>query len=469
MRGWPSIGALALVGLACEPAPSEGGCPAWTDPAGARCVLRGWQLDPSPLGREGAREVQAALGPDGHALLAWTHATSTEGSVVLAEPAAAGWTVTEVSSPSRGLEPAIALGPEGRALLSWKLELDDGEVWLASRDDHGAWSWPERAQSWAGAAYEPRVGFGPDGEALLVWNQWTGDNFGVAVARRPAEDPDGAFRGPQAVEDLLSPAVNYSNAPRLAIGPDGDAVIAWYQAPVDDLMVFASERAPGDPAFSRPDAAGHLSPAGGPVDSHPEANPQPAVHASGRAAVAWTQQLDDDRAAVFVATRDPDGAWRRPASLDDSISDRSAYARCPRPAFAPDGTLVITWYETVGARSSVLAWRHPVDEDPSGPEVLSEPDAEAVHPALGIAPDDGTVVVWSQREGMAWQVVARRHQPGPPRWLPTEPLADAQLGLAPTPALAVSDDGQVLVAWAEGSVVEGRVRVAALPAASAPP
>lgn len=466
---------LALVGMAaggCGDTISldDGECPAWTRLHGDRCVLRSW-IVPGPddaLGQPGARDVQVALGPAGDALVAWSwSATTGEGPVVLAEPARDGWSLTETSAgEGSGLEPAVAVSPQGHALLAWKQQRTDGAIHVATRDPEGRWQWPAAPLSWSETAYEPRVAFAPDGEALVLWNQWTGAHFGVAVATRPGGAPETPFVAPRSAAELLSPQVNYANAPQLAIAGDGEALVTWYQAPVDDLMVYVSERREPGGAFGRPRADAHVSPAGGPVDSHAQANPWPALHPSGAAAVVWTQQRGAGDLPVYLALRDPDGTWHRPRSLDDPLSHPGALARCPRAAFAPDGTLVVTWFETRGDATAVLAWRGHTPDDGALPQELSAPGRDAVQPALVVAPDGGALVVFAEGEGEhdRWQIVARRHQPHTDTWLPPEPLSDEFTGLAPAAQLALApDDGRVLAAWPQGGVLDGRVHVATLP------
>jgi hypothetical protein len=473
----PWIGALSMI--ACAPVDDDTlECPAWTAAQGDRCVLRSWVLpDPGDaLSEPGAREVQVALGTNGEALVAWTDADPVDGRVFVAERDGASWSTMPMhvavdDAGSVGLEPAIAIGPTGEALVAWKQQRDDGAVFLAARSSAGAWTMPTAPVSWAQTAYEPRVAFGPDGEAFVLWNQWTGTNFGVALGlRAPGSE---SFVLPDDADAILSAPVNYANAPRLAVGPGGEALIAWYQAPVDDLMVYVSERRDGGAPFTRATADGFVSPGGATVDSHTEANATPVLGDAGEAAVVWTQQRGEPwDIAVFAATRTTAGQWRRPSSLDDTISTPGAFARCPQAAFV-DGALVVTWYETRGDDTAV--W---IDHgDGAGPVRLSPDGVEAVHPVLGVDAAHGLVVVWVENDADSrdtWRVVARRRSTAAAgaadsdidaaRWLPPEVLSVPQAGLAPTPQLAVApDDGAVLVAWAQGGVLDGRVYVATLP------
>ncbi len=448
--------ALVLV-VGCE-ATADEACPAWTREDDGRCVLRSWG-EAEVVSDAGMREVQVAAGEGGDAIVAWTNADPEHGFVQLVQSVAGGWSPIEFRRESGvGLEPAIAIGPAGAAILAWKQQRDEGEIQIATRDASGAWHDTDAAFSWSETAYEPRVGFAADGEAFVVWNQWTGTNFGVAVALRDGQSE--AFVKPEAPADLLSAPVNYANAPRIAIGADGDALVAWYQAPVDDLMVYVSERDAGG-SFTHATADGFISAGGAPVDSHVEANAMPALHASGAAAVVWTQQYGEAfDIAVYLATRDADGTWTTPSSREETLSDPGAFARCPQLAFTSDGDLVVTWYESRDGATGVFVWQG------DAPERLSPDDAEAVHPALAIDAQDGVMIAWAENTTDApdtWKVVARRWLPDERRWLDAETISTPQAGLAPTPQLALAaDTGAVIAAWAQGGVTDGRVHVASL-------
>lgn len=448
--------------VACAPAGSSDGCPAWTRAVDDRCVLRAWQVPgvDDAVSEPGAREVQVALGTASDALIAWTIADTATGHVALAEGIDDGWSTMALRGAAGvGLEPAVAIGPSGEALVAWKQQGEQGAIHLATRDRQRRWQLPTAPISWAETAYEPRVAFAAD-EALLVWNQWTGTNFGVAVARRAAGDP--AFAIPPDAGALLSAPVNYANAPRVAVAGD-EALIAWYQAPIDDLMVFVSERRGSDADFERVAVDAFVSAPGGPVDSHVEANAWPAVHEDGAAAVVWTQQHGETwDIAVYAATRESDGTWHTPTSLEAARSVPGAFARCPQAAFTPDGALVITWYETREGDTAVFV----LHEGAGAPLRLSANEVDAVHPTLVIDGDGGVLVAWAQADRSApdtWRVIARRQQPGGAQWLDAEAISQPQAGLAPTPAVAIApDDGAVRVAWAQGGVIDGRVYTASL-------
>jgi hypothetical protein len=463
-----------MLGAACAPGDRPDACPSWTRADGDRCVLRAWsrpEVDDA-LSEPGAREVQAAIGPDADPVLAWSTNDATAGVVVVAEPerdAFAGervaWSTRELARDEGvGLEPAIAVGAGGQAIAAWKQQADTGAIWLAHRTAPGQWRIDDAPISWAETAYEPRVAFTRDDETIALWNQWTGANFSPAVARRgPGE---ATFVVPDGVDELLAAPVNYSNAPRIAVAPSGAALVTWYQAPVDDLMVYVSERPSAEAPFEPAAAEAFVSAKGAPVDSHVEANPQPAI-TDDAAAVVWTQVHGEPwDIAVYLARRDgPVSAgnpWRGPTSLGDTLSEPGAFARCPSLGFAGDGELFVTWYESRDDDTAVMVWR----DDGGAPLRLSTPDRVAVHPVLAIAADGGAVIVWAQSSVDApdtWQVVTRRWQRDADEWLAEEPLSIPQAGLAPTPQIAIDLEGAVLVAWAQGGVIDGRVYAATMP------
>lgn len=451
-----SAAALALLAGCADPNETAYDCPAWTDPEPHGCVLRPWTLDDGPSAPPGASDVQVALGPDAMASLAWTADTIV---VAAAQGPQPQWTLSSHhAGTGAAVEPAIAIGPDGNSVLAWKQQAAEGSVYVATQSPGEPWNDQAAPVSWPGNAYEPRVVIGDDGEALLVWNQWAGDVFGVAVGRRAPGASN--FVWPEDPAQLRSPPENYSNAPRIALAPGGEALIAWYQAPVDDLMVFASERRHPDDSFSRPAGDAFVSPLGGAVDSHAEANPQPAVTSTGEAAIAWTQRRGD-ASPVYVAQRDAAGQWTVPRDLDDTLSVADRIARCPSIAFDHLGGLWVVWFEQLGESQLVVAAHQPAGGSWTL-ETLSPFGAVALNPALAMSPREGPLVVWAERRNGGWWVRARRHVLADARWLPAEALSQPTPGLAPRPRIAAASDGRVRTAWAEGPVTAGRLVTAGL-------
>lgn len=460
------LGSLPLDEACPETRRRESGecCPAWTAPEGIECVEREWSLpaEGDGLGEAGVRWVDVAVDGHGRATAAWIESATGDGRVVVAEESqpAAGFSLRSPSSALSGtaVQLDLAAGLDGAAVIGWKQQYpgDEARVFVSEREPDGAWNDPlseEGSFSLLPTAYEPHPIVFPNGERLVVWNQWMSTGYGVAVARKP---PSGEWQFPDGADDVLSPHVFYSNAPNPAVNARGDALISWYQSDGGALLAYQSERFGYEGSFSRPPVDDYLSVRDTPVDSHPFANPRPALSERGDAAVVWTQENGKGSVLVYLATRTPDGAWTRPASVDDALSPPLGYARCAQVAFTPSGDLFVVWYQDSGGGNRVLAAHRSPDgewiEPGDAPTELSSPGAEGIFPVLAIGGEGGLLATWSERRGDDWVIAARRRAQAGTSWGPVEVLSVQNGAGAAQPAAAIGGAGdRAVVGWTQGA------------------
>lgn len=449
-------------------------CAAWSVADLDVCVVSTWDTPAREEAIEfsvGARDPEIALDDDSRVVVTWVQPQDAGTRVLIAEQTDDETFVVRSPGealPGNGSSPSLTTDATGRALLAWRQhEGDAGTVHYTERNADGNWDTnPEPADvplSFPPNAYEPRVAYGDDGETLIVYNQWTGTNFGVAIASRAAGD-DGPIKGPGSGQDVVSPPVLFSNAPIPAVASNGDAIITWYQSPDTDLMTFVSERFGVDGEFSTPAADAFISAPGGAVDSHAEANPSPAIHDRGSAVVAWTQDNAQGHSPVYLASRDGWGEWTTPAGLDDSFSVPNGAARCVQTAFGGDGSLLVTWFEEdPSQRFSVhAAYRAPDGEWIDGPREavqLSADGADGIHPAVAVGDEGQALVAFAERSGDRWDLVVRRRNPGGSAWIAPEVLSADLAGDASEPTVAYNGNAFV-VAWVHGPPLEGQLHVA---------
>lgn len=461
-----------------EPLPSSipalTGCPAWTARgASGVCHPRGWVLPGAAagLGPEGARAVSVAVDGRGQALLGWQIDAPGVSGIAVAEERAAGvfalrsptvHVVTDVTVANAS-QTRVAAGANGEAVVTWSQGggNETGYIFASERNEAGRWRDPQRAAdslSFLPKGFQPFVTTSPRGEWILVWNQWYDVNFGVALARRaPGIE---AWSRPKGGSDVLSVPIFYANAPLVALDSRGAGLVVWFQSTGGPLMVYASERGPSDGEFSRPAKDEFLSPPGAPVDSHPFANPRPALSEAGEAAVAWTQEDGKGAIAVFLATRGKDGLWTRPRDLDDSFSPAVGTARCAQPAFGPGGELYVIWYQDQGDGDAVYAARRDASgrwiEGGKHPTRLSANDALGYAPAFAVGPGGGVVAVFTEETKGQMRIAARRTGAGDTPWAAEEALSP--LGEAAGDAVvAIGPGDRAIVAWTQGPF--GRARV----------
>jgi len=482
VRLFALVGAVALsLGCALEPLPAGPSCsearrlpsglccPAWsTASAGGSCEPRSISLPaPSDAVGEGsvARVIELAIDASGKGIAAWQRVEGLTSRAAVAEEQPAGWILRTPSNalPGGGTMLDVTAGPDGSAIVAWKqTEGESGMIFTSERSPAGAWSDPADLAarvSFLPTAYEPRFAARSSGETLLVWNQRTSTGYGVALARRASIDA--AWELPEGADDVLSPPLFFSNGPQIAVNERGDAVVTWYQSTGGPLMVRASERFGEGGSFSRPGPDDILSPPGAPVDSHPIANPIPAVGPSGEAVIAWTQENGEGAIPVYLATRSPEGVWTKPASLSDSFSAPAGIARCPQVAFGPAGELYVVWYQDQGDGDRVYAARRAPSgewiEGGQSPGILSTAGALALTPALAVGRAGEAIVVWTERAGDRFRAAARRTGEGE-AWGPLEVLSQDTGGDVTSPAAVLGGpSGRTLVAWAQGDLTSAPV------------
>jgi hypothetical protein len=478
------VAALALSGCALDPfssaspqdcsearrLPSGLCCPAWSRASAAgSCQDREFSLPTSSkaVGEGGAaRVIELSIDASGRGIAAWQHVEGLTARAAIAEEDPSGaWTLRfpGAALPGTGTMLDVTAGPDGSAVVAWKqTEGESGMILTSERSPSGAWTDPSDLAarvSFLPTAYAPRLTTRSSGETLFVWNQRTSTGYGVALARRTASDAP--WELPSSGDDVLSPLLFFSNAPQIAVNERGDALATWYQSTGGPLLVRASERFGEGGSFSRPGPDDIVSPPGAPVDSHPIANPFPAVGPSGEAVIVWTQENGAGAIPVYLATRSPDGVWQKPPSLNDSFSAPAGIARCPQAAFGPAGELYVVWYQDQGDGDRVYAARR----SPSGawleagksPGMLSTAGETALTPALAVGPGGAALVAWTERSGDGFRLAARRTGAGE-AWGSLEVLSLPEAGDVTSPAAIIAGPSErALVAWAQGDLTAAPV------------
>jgi hypothetical protein len=423
------------------------------------CSPRQWR-ELEPLGEGSPAALSLAVDGRGRGLVAWTEGTrvfaATESSSGTWDARSDfadvdGGTALQIDS---------AAGPDGEALVAWRTNgvpaPDGSHVYYAAKRPNEDWVATKTPVSFGDRAYEPRVAIGPHGDAILLWNQWYDDaHFGVAFATAPSVSEPFAF--PASAGDVLSPPVFYSNGPRVAVGSEGQVVVTWYQAQ-QELMTYVSERDSREDTMSRPAIGDYLSAPGAPVDSHPVSNPKPALGPHGQAAIAWTQEDGRNNVRVFLATRDGAGTWYRPRDLDDAISG-SGYSQCAELAFGSHGDLFVVFQEDNHAMLSVRGadgtWLTPR----GSPILLSKDDTLGLDPHIATGTDGSVVIVFHELDGETSRLRVLTLESGAPD-LAKEPLVTLTGAGFGVPLVAVGGvDARILIGVVEHAGGSSRVRL----------
>jgi len=239
----------------------------------------GWQAPHTiDTGDGDAMSPQVSVHVDGSALLAWTRTRGMQGmrQRVMAKRfvPGTGWQASRMISvddaDAHGVR--MAMDSAGNAFAVW--EQDDGKVnsvFASHFDARSGWNAPKQLEMQGKEAFEPRIAVGVDGNAIVAWIRTDGESGSIVAAR-------------------------YAT-------PRG------WQRPVV---------VQGDDLLHRFD-----------LD----------IAAAGREALAVWCQTDGSRNNVWFAHLDTRGRWL-PAALAER---RTGSAHRPRAAAAADGSLALIW------------------------------------------------------------------------------------------------------------------------------
>lgn len=475
--------AVIVFNAGCSLNPIEGAvdghCSVWDKTRGENSYL---PCEPRPfeipqisdgMGDGDARVLELKFDIHDRIVAAWPSVKGDKTNIVIAEEQEGHtWALREPGAQLQGNGDMadVITGPDGSAMVAWRQTvLEGGRVFLSERDAQGKWRDPATMDehiSFLPHAYEPRFAARSSGETLLVWNQWISENFGVAVGRKAS--PDASWQWPKDSGDVLSAKVFYSNAPRISMNEQGDALIVWYQSSGGPLMVRGSERFGPDGTFSHPGPDDVISPGnfmgGGAVDSHTIANPMPAVAPNGEAAVAWTQEDSHGAIAVYLALRNSSGVWNKPMGLEHTFSKAVGIARCVQVAYGPGGELYIVWFQNEGDGDRVYAARRAASgewlESGRDPVLLSSEHMLAMVPAISVGKDGAALVAWIEKAGDDWRVAARRTGPGE-AWGPLQVISPENAKSAVNVAVSVSkQSGRAVVGFTQGDDFNKKVFMA---------
>jgi hypothetical protein len=317
----------------------------------------------------------------------------------------------------------------------------DGTMWSSQAAGGEAFSAPRRIDTG-----EPRFARGPalamaGGSIAAAWEQPDVDRFqGPMLVWANRLSPGTGWGVPALVERRVTTPeqvdpVMANLAPDVAVSATGEAVVVWI---AQDVFASAS---PDGRAWSEPE---RLDTRTGPPSPFVK-QVQVAAGARGRFASAWA-----DGPEGRVAWREPAGSWGRPTSFR---MDGGLVMDGPRLAADGSGRALVAWH-ALEFDGIFLVRSHGVFaapwSDSSGwgaLRLVSTPAVEAFLIDVALDPTGGGAVFWYVREAM--QLWLSRVSPDG-TWSAPERIPS---GKAPPSAAVFLPNGDLLVAWAEGSSV----------------
>lgn len=335
--------------------------------------------------------------------------------------------VSQAASDAR--EAQVAIDQNGRATVVW--DRQEGSVHAVMERRYGPGGvaeGPVNRLSDAGKdAFDPRVAVGADGTATVAWVQYAAAE---SIIRERRVGPGGT---PEAESHALSSAGQSANQVQVAAAPGGSFYVAWERYSGWRTVVQARQIAPS----GAPGSFYELS------DGNENAvEPHLAVEPDGTVIVVWARY---DGSNVVIQERRIDPAtW--PTSPTRTLSAVERGAVEPQLAMGGDGTSTVTWVRFDGTNQIVQAVRvSPLGVPVGSPTNVSTTGRNAVEPQVDVGPDGTGTIVWQQKDGANFVVHGRRLSPAGS--LGTNYELSAAAADAHEPQIDIGPDGSATVVW----------------------
>jgi len=290
-----------------------------------------------------AEYTQVAIDPDGNAIAAWRQWDGTRLSIWANRyTPASGWGTAgliETDNNADAGDPQVAIDPNGNAIVVWfqPNEIGRYRIWANRYTPASGWGTAEPIEDNIGGAVYPQVAVDPDSNAIAVWRQGDGIQYNIWANRYT---PASGWGTAGLIEDNPGDALY----PEVAIDPNGNAIVVWCQWDGTRFNICANHFTP----VSGWGTAGLIE------DNHGDAlHPQVAIDPNGNAIVIWWQS-DGTRYNICANRFTPASGWGTAGLIE---TDNNADAGDPQVAIDPNGNAIAVWDQYDGTRWNIYANR----------------------------------------------------------------------------------------------------------------
>jgi hypothetical protein len=332
---------------------------------------------------QNAENPQLALDAHGNVLVVWQRYDGTNTRIQARRHSASGaWGgVQTLSVAGQDADfSQVAVDPNGNALVVWRrYDGADYRIQARRRSASGTWSGVRTLSAAGQSALEPRVAVDPNGNALVVWDRYDGANTQIQVRRRSASGTWSAVQ-----------TISAGNGPSLAVDSNGNALVVWQRLDGGNWLIQARRRS----ASGSLGAVQTLSAAGQNAFAA-----QVDMTGDGNAVVVW-ERWDGTSTRIQARRRSASGTW----SSVQTLSAAGQNADLPQVAVNAKGNAVVTWLRFDGVNYRVQARRRSASGTWSAVQTLSPEGQDAQTQHVGIDANGNAVVVWQRFDGTAWRI-----------------------------------------------------------------
>lgn len=299
-----------------------------------------------------------------------------------------------------------AIGPDGSLWLIWQeRHYVEATVWVARRPPGGDWGEPvqlfvsdQRYLDIIYASWElaPRLAFGPQGEAIAAWHEPTYLDY---ETKGPSFLWAARWDGTSwsQAEKIGAPEVGSSARPQVGIDAGGNSLVVWSQAVGDAVQLWSQRRL----------AASGWQPAQPLLPTRPPFWTL-RMEPDGFAQVAWT---DSTASTIGLVDYSPDTGWAGVSTLSTSSVPSSVIARR-----RPDGSSVVVWRQGEAGIRVTSQWFSTKDADGSW-QAPVRLDGDTEEHDLALTPSGDVRLAYVKAvEGTNSEIWARRLVAGAAAW-----------------------------------------------------
>ena len=270
----------------------------------------------------------------------------------------------------------------------------------------------------------PEVAVDPAGNAVAVWAQ----PGGILSSRY-------TLGGAWGTAETISQNDVAPETPTVAMDADGNAVAVWSQFFLRNNIY--SNRYTSNGRWSAP---GRLD-----DDDGDASGPRIAMSADGSAFAVWAQ-FDGAREDVWSSRYTRSEGWRSPERIETNSASRASGLQV---AVDPNGNAVAVWAHSDGARYDIWSNRYTPSGGWGGTATRIEPNdaGDALAPQLAVDTEGNAVVVWTQFDGMTFDIWSNRYTPSS-GWGTSKRIEHEDQGDASSPHIGVDANGNAVAVWA---------------------
>lgn len=323
----------------------------------------------------------------------------------------------------------VAVDEDGNAIAVWGQ--DDGSRYNIRANRYtpsGGWGTAELIETDDGRARYLQIAVDEDGNAVAVWQQFDGSRDNIWANRY---SPAGGWGSGELIE---TDNAGGASEPQIEVDAAGNAIAVWYQYDGTRNNIWANRYTPTE-GWGTTELIE--------TDNGNIGNPQVAVDDMGNAIAVWPQH-DGVRYNIRANRYTPSGGWGTAEHIE---TDDAGNAENPQVAVDENGNAIAVWHQSDGTRNNIWANRYTPSGGWGTAELLETDDAGgAWEPQIAVDVAGNAIAVWTQFDGIRYNIRANNYSPGA-GWGTAFPIEADEENSAQNPQIAVNGGGDALAVW----------------------